>query len=157
MCKSIVTIAASHPAGPSAVDTGLAFAVLSLVLTGSAAAGPEAVDPLPRSWSGAKTAVREHQMRLPEALDAPRREVRLPGVGLVSYYSAGPESAAPLLLVHSINAAPSAFEMRPLFEHYRAARPVYARTFRGSGSRSARTGATPPSCSRRPSGVCCGR
>jgi pimeloyl-ACP methyl ester carboxylesterase len=54
-------------------------------------------------------------------------------VGLVSYYSAGPESGTPLLLVHSINAAPSAFEMRPLFEHYRAARPVFAPDLPGFG------------------------
>lgn len=133
MCKSKVTIAASHPTGPSAVDTGLAFAALSLVLTGSAAAGPEAVDPSLRSWSGAETAGRRHQMTLPEALDAHRREVRLPGVGLVSYYSAGPASGTPLLLVHSINAAPSAFEMRPLFEHYRTTRPVFAPDLPGFG------------------------
>lgn len=72
-------------------------------------------------------------MRLPEAIEAMRREVRLPGAGLVSYYSAGPESGVPLLLVHSINAAPSAFEMRPLFEHYRAARPVFAPDLPGFG------------------------
>jgi pimeloyl-ACP methyl ester carboxylesterase len=35
--------------------------------------------------------------------------------------------------VHSINAAPSAFEMRPLFEHYRTSRPVLAPDLPGFG------------------------
>jgi pimeloyl-ACP methyl ester carboxylesterase len=38
-----------------------------------------------------------------------------------------------LVLVHSINAAPSAFEMKPLFEHYRRQRPVYAPDLPGFG------------------------
>ena len=32
----------------------------------------------------------------------------------------------PLLLLHSINASASAYEVKPLFEHYRQQRPVYA-------------------------------
>ena len=46
----------------------------------------------------------------------------------------------PLLLLHSINAAASAYEMKPLFEHYSRERPVYALDFPGYGlsDRSAR-------------------
>lgn len=55
------------------------------------------------------------------------------------YYSAGPAAdhatapEAPLLLVHSINAAGSAYEVRPLYEHYRALRTVYAPDLPGFG------------------------
>jgi pimeloyl-ACP methyl ester carboxylesterase len=41
--------------------------------------------------------------------------------------------ARPLLLIHSINAAGSAYEIRPLYEHYRATRPVYAPDLPGFG------------------------
>jgi pimeloyl-ACP methyl ester carboxylesterase len=39
----------------------------------------------------------------------------------------------PLVLVHSINAGASAYEMRPIFEHYRSLRPVYALDLPGFG------------------------
>jgi pimeloyl-ACP methyl ester carboxylesterase len=73
------------------------------------------------------------RVHLPEAFDAQRRDIRIDGVGRVSYYRAGPESGAPLLLVHSINAAPSAFEMRPLFEQYRQTRQVVVPDLPGFG------------------------
>ena len=38
-----------------------------------------------------------------------------------------------MLLLHSINAAASAFEVRPIFEHYRTARRVYAPDLPGFG------------------------
>ena len=60
---------------------------------------------------------------LPPAIEAERRE-HDGRAGRLSYYVAG--SGAPLLLVHSVNAAASAYEMRPLFEHYRGSRRVYA-------------------------------
>jgi len=41
--------------------------------------------------------------------------------------------AAPLLLIHSINAAASAYEVKPLFDHYRGRRPVYAIDLPGYG------------------------
>jgi pimeloyl-ACP methyl ester carboxylesterase len=58
--------------------------------------------------------------------------------GRLSYYVAG--SGEPLLLVHSINAAASAYEVRPLFEHFQASRRVYALDLPGFGfsDRSAR-------------------
>lgn len=39
----------------------------------------------------------------------------------------------PLVLVHSINAAASAYEMRPLFEHYAGSRPTYVLEWPGFG------------------------
>jgi pimeloyl-ACP methyl ester carboxylesterase len=61
----------------------------------------------------------------------------------ISYYRAGPlepSALRPLLLVHSVNASGSAAEVAPLFEHYRATRPVYALDLPGFGfsSRTAR-------------------
>lgn len=46
-------------------------------------------------------------------------------------YVAG--NGPPLVLVHSINAAPSAAEMRPLFDHYRASHTVFAPDLPGFG------------------------
>jgi len=72
---------------------------------------------------------------LPAALSGERRV--LDGrAGPLSYYTAAPETdagAPPLLLVHSINAAASAHEVRPLYEHYRRRRPVYAPDLPGYG------------------------
>jgi pimeloyl-ACP methyl ester carboxylesterase len=57
-------------------------------------------------------------------------------VGLLTWYSAGPQAESrwpPLLLIHSINAAGSAYEIRPLYEHYRQSRTVYALELPGFG------------------------
>ena len=52
---------------------------------------------------------------LPAALPAARR-LEIDGrSGRLSYYMAG--EGDPLLLLHSINAAASAYEVRPAFEH----------------------------------------
>ncbi len=51
----------------------------------------------------------------------------------VSYYLDTSCSGRPLVLIHSINAAPSAFEMKPIFEQYRGQRPVYAIELPGFG------------------------
>ena len=73
-----------------------------------------------------------HNMPLPKALDARRGTVGTT-VGRLSYYADDSAGGTPLLLVHSINAAASAYEMRPLFEHYRGQRPVYALELPGFG------------------------
>jgi len=59
-------------------------------------------------------------------------------VGGIAAYVAG--SGAPLLLVHSVNAAASAAEVRPLFDRYRGQRTVFALDLPGFGAsdRSAR-------------------
>ena len=70
---------------------------------------------------------------LPEAVAAQRHEhIGVDGIR-VSYYVDGPESNRPLLLVHAINAAPSVWELKPLFEHYRTHRRVYAIDLPGFG------------------------
>ena len=67
---------------------------------------------------------------LPPALDGERREL-VGRAGRLSYYVAG--SGTPLLLIHSINAAGSAYEVRPIFEDQRSRRRVYAVDLPGYG------------------------
>jgi pimeloyl-ACP methyl ester carboxylesterase len=70
---------------------------------------------------------------LPAALPGDRCQVES-FAGLLSYYRSGlANNSAPLLLIHSINAAGSAYEVLPLYEHYRADRPVYAIDLPGFG------------------------
>jgi pimeloyl-ACP methyl ester carboxylesterase len=57
-------------------------------------------------------------------------------VGRLTYYSASPETPGqfpPMLLIHSINAAGSAYEIKPLYEHYCQSRTVYALELPGFG------------------------
>ena len=67
---------------------------------------------------------------LPPALDASRREV-YGRSGRLSFYVEG--AFAPLLLVHSINAAGSAYEVKPIFERLVGSRQVYAVDLPGFG------------------------
>lgn len=73
---------------------------------------------------------------LPLAVAAERIDIDSPA-GPISYYHASPAQAAvmhrPLLLIHSVNAAGSAAEVAPLFDHYRATRHVYALDLPGFG------------------------
>jgi len=73
------------------------------------------------------------RVALPDALDAARTRIRVPEFGQLSYYSAGPGQGRPLVLIHSINAAPSAYEMKPLFDRYRSERPVLVPDLPGFG------------------------
>jgi pimeloyl-ACP methyl ester carboxylesterase len=74
---------------------------------------------------------------MPPALSGTRREMDAGPAGHLSWYQAGttaPEaSTPPLLLLHSVNAAASAYEVKPLYEHYARARPVYALDLPGFG------------------------
>lgn len=60
------------------------------------------------------------------ALDAP-------GSGRIQGYASGHAEGLPLLLVHSVNAAASAYEVRPLYDHYAQRRPTYAFDLPGFG------------------------
>lgn len=70
---------------------------------------------------------------LPKAIAAEQKSYISAQGGRVSYYVDQQPTGQPLLLIHSINAAPSAFEMKPLFNHYRTTRPVYAIDLPGFG------------------------
>lgn len=72
---------------------------------------------------------------LPAPVSGQRHEFGSP-VGRLTYYSAGADvdgGFPPLLLIHSINAAASAYEVRPLYERYRNSRTVYALELPGFG------------------------
>lgn len=73
-----------------------------------------------------------HGVGLPDALAAPRWSLNT-SAGRVSYYANMTGSGRPLVLIHSVNAAASAFEMQPLFAHYQGKRPVYALDLPGFG------------------------
>ncbi len=56
--------------------------------------------------------------------------------GPIAVYGSEEEESGPqppLLLIHSVNAAATAYEMRPLFDHYRSRRAVYALDLPGFG------------------------
>ncbi len=74
-----------------------------------------------------------HDMPLDQALEADRRDTLSPHAGRMSYYADTRGKGTPLILLHSVNAASSAFEMKPIFEHYRGQRPVYALDLPGFG------------------------
>jgi pimeloyl-ACP methyl ester carboxylesterase len=88
-------------------------------------------------WLGYSAVMTPHNVNLPPAIDAERRELQ-GRAGRLSYYVAG--EGPPVLLVHSINAAGSAYEVRTVFEHLQPRRRVYAVDLPGFGfsDRSAR-------------------
>ena len=73
---------------------------------------------------------------LPPALSGQRFDFES-AAGRLSYYRIGPHQGAgaapPMLLIHSLNAAGSAAEMRPVYDHYGASRVVYAVDLPGFG------------------------
>jgi len=70
---------------------------------------------------------------LPSALDAPIAQLTARDTGRLAYYADTTAAGRPLLLIHSINAAPSSFEVKPLFDHYRGRRPVFSLDLPGFG------------------------
>jgi pimeloyl-ACP methyl ester carboxylesterase len=73
---------------------------------------------------------------LPPALPGTAFEVDDRHGGRVQVYGSGPlddAGASPTLLIHSVNAAASAFEVRPLYERLSASRPTYALDLPGFG------------------------
>ena len=73
-----------------------------------------------------------HDLPLDPPLDADMGALHIPFGQLITY-AAGPAEGTPLLLVHSINAAANAYEIKPLFDHYARTRPVYALDLPGFG------------------------
>ncbi|MDP4024825.1 alpha/beta hydrolase [Methylobacterium sp. NEAU 140] len=95
---------------------------LALAALGSAAAYA--------AWSRYRAA---RPAALPPALPGRRERLDTARAGGVSLYGSAEAEGTPLLLVHSINAAASAYEVRPLYLHYRTRRPVYALDLPGFG------------------------
>lgn len=74
-----------------------------------------------------------HHLGLGGALDADRQNFQSKNAGRLSYYADLSGKGVPIVLLHSINAAPSAFEMMPIFDQFRGKRPVYALDLPGFG------------------------
>jgi pimeloyl-ACP methyl ester carboxylesterase len=74
-----------------------------------------------------------HNVPLPLAIPADQERFRSEQAGFLSYYVDRRGAGRPLVLIHSINAAGSAYDVRPIFEHYRGTRPVYALDLPGFG------------------------
>ncbi|MFP4162014.1 MAG: alpha/beta fold hydrolase, partial [Ectothiorhodospira sp.] len=73
---------------------------------------------------------------LPPALEGERRTLGGKAGPLCYYHDAPrgkPQSPIPLLLIHSVNAAGSAYEVKPVYDHYTPQRPVYALELPGFG------------------------
>ena len=81
----------------------------------------------------------DHNLPLNDAIDAKRARFHSDNAGFLSYYAditrrtGRCASAAPLVLIHSINAAGCSFEMRPIFQAYRGMRDLYALDLPGFG------------------------
>jgi pimeloyl-ACP methyl ester carboxylesterase len=85
------------------------------------------------SWIAYSHLAIDHQVVLTDSIPAERKVFHSPTAGRLSYYLNQGESGRPLVLIHSINAAASAYEMRPLFNAYRSRRPVFALDLPGFG------------------------
>jgi pimeloyl-ACP methyl ester carboxylesterase len=84
----------------------------------------------------APDAVRDSFTLRPLPPAVPGERIALDGAaGPVTLYAAGPPVAGvpPMLLVHSVNAAASAYEIRPVYEHFATRRRVYAPDLPGFG------------------------
>jgi pimeloyl-ACP methyl ester carboxylesterase len=90
--------------------------------------------PTPVEFGRINTTARSHP-KLPHALFGRRVEFDSKA-GQLSLYTCG--TGQPMVMIHSVNAAASAAEVRPLYERYSATRRVYALELPGFGF-SART------------------
>lgn len=70
---------------------------------------------------------------LQAAIEAERHVIATSDAGAISYYEDTTGEGRPLVLLHGIHAAGSAFEMRTLFYEFRGERPVYALDLPGFG------------------------
>lgn len=86
-------------------------------------------------WAAYMRRYIRHDLPLTSALDGDLRAFDT-NAGRVAYYASlnpSDKKTAPLVLIHSINAAASAYEMKPLFDHYAPTRRVYALDLPGYG------------------------
>jgi len=85
------------------------------------------------AWIGYSALAIDHRVSLPDAIVAERSPFPTKAAGWLSAYVDRAAAGRPLVLIHSVNAAASAYEMGPLFRHYRSRRPVFALDLPGYG------------------------
>jgi pimeloyl-ACP methyl ester carboxylesterase len=108
------------------IGTMTAMSFVSKVVTGAAIGVAAAA-----AWS---RFVVDREVSLVDPVPADEVRSLLGPLGQVTLYAAGVDlDPEPVLLVHSVNAAASAYEMSPLFAHYRDERPTYAIDLPGYG------------------------
>jgi pimeloyl-ACP methyl ester carboxylesterase len=88
---------------------------------------------LATGWIAFSNLYIKHKLDMAPALPASRKEYESESAGKVSFYASLQGKGRPLVLIHSVNAAASAFELRPVFIHYQGKRPVYALDLPGFG------------------------
>jgi pimeloyl-ACP methyl ester carboxylesterase len=79
------------------------------------------------------TGERQDYPALPDPLSGKRTDLNSASGRIAMYSARGASDGVPLLLIHSVNATPSAYEVRPLFDFYAGKRPVYALDLPGFG------------------------
>lgn len=116
------------------VKQGTKFLLVLSLLTGVGVAWAQANVPA-RSPATVAELPAAPTTTVPRALNGgERRALSLPDFGWVAYYSDPRGTGRPLVLTHSVNAAASAYEMKPLWDAYAGTRPVYALEWPGFGS-----------------------
>lgn len=75
----------------------------------------------------------DHERPLPPAIGVERRSIDTDAAGRIGYYVSEKGEGRPLVLIHSVNAAASSYEMMPIFERYHGIRPVFAIDLPGFG------------------------
>lgn len=103
---------------------GLALGAAALAQTAPASPAPAQVQP----------AEANRAVTLRPALNGERRYLTIPEFGRVAYYADPRGEGRPLVLTSSVNAAASAYEMKPVWDAYVGTRPVYALEWPGFGS-----------------------
>jgi pimeloyl-ACP methyl ester carboxylesterase len=88
---------------------------------------------LAAGWIAFSNLYINHKVKLAAAIPVKRLEFESKAAGKLSYYVDQQGKGRPLVFIHSINAAASAYEMRPLFEEFQGKRPVYALDLPGFG------------------------
>jgi pimeloyl-ACP methyl ester carboxylesterase len=102
-----------------------------LALTAGAVLGAPLA--LAGGWLAYSTYAIDHHVPLPPAIEADQQTLVSTRAGVLNVYVDRSGQGRPLVLIHSVNAAASAYEMRPIFEQYRGQRPVYALDLPGYG------------------------
>jgi pimeloyl-ACP methyl ester carboxylesterase len=87
----------------------------------------------PWSLAGALRETSSPSEAPPPAIAAEEKSFETAAAGRLTFYVDRTGTGRPLVLLHSINAAASSYEMKPLFEAFRRERPVYALDWPGFG------------------------
>ncbi|MXV19841.1 alpha/beta fold hydrolase [Deinococcus xianganensis] len=115
-----------------AVTLGLLLGGLTLGAVAAAQAAQTQAAPAQTAATPAATTPAATTLR--PALSGERRFLTLPGFGRVAYYADPRGEGRPLILTVSVNAAASAYEMKPLWDAFAGKRPVYVLEWPGFGS-----------------------